>query len=321
MKVIGTGSALPKLAVTNDMLAEIFDTNHEWIFSRTGIAQRRILSSDTLIELAVSAAKQALKSANLAATDLDFIFCANVVNPYITPGLGCVIQGEIGATCPCIDLNSGCSGFLFALDLANAYLINGKAKNILIVCAEEISKILNWNLRDASVLFGDGSGAVVVTHGEGLKSIYVTTTSAVEPLYCQREGGETPYSKKDKCTNAIMDGLMMKGKDVYQMAVKAAVHDINMVMKKANVTQKDISFYLLHQANVRIMDTIRDFLNEKDEKFPKNIQKYGNTSAASIPILLDELNKEGALKTSDMLLMCAFGAGFSSGACVMEWGV
>ena len=319
MKIIGTGSALPELAVTNDMLSEIFDTNHEWIYSRTGIAQRRILSNDTLIDLAVMAAQNALTDAKLQPTDIDFLICANVVNPFITPGLGCVIQGKIGANCPCIDINSACSGFIFALDMANAYLQAGKAKNILIVCAEEISKIINWNFRDASVLFGDGSGAAVVTNGNNLKAILLHTTSAVEPLYCKREGSKTPYSKNDTCTPQILDGLTMNGKDVYKMAVNAATKDVNTIINKANLTSKDISFFLLHQANVRIMDTIRDHLGEKDEKFPKNIQKYGNTSAASIPILLDELNKEGKLKNGDLLLMCAFGAGFSSGACIIEW--
>jgi len=316
MKIIGTGSALPALAVTNDMLSEFLDTNHEWIFTRTGIAQRRIMSSETLEDLAILAAKQALDNAKLDASALDLIICANIANQYITPGLSCVVQGKIGANCPCFDISSACSGFIFAMDIANAYLKSGIVKNILIVCADEISKIVNWNTRDTSVLFGDGAGAVVVSQGDNLKSIRIATTSAVEPLFCLKELASTPFTKIESVAVA---GLSMNGKDVYKMAVNAAIQDINFVMNEASVTQKKISFYLLHQANLRILDTIRDYLGEKDEKFPKNIHKYGNTSAASIPILLDEMNREGQLKKGDMLVMCAFGAGFSSGACVVEW--
>jgi 3-oxoacyl-[acyl-carrier-protein] synthase-3 len=314
MKIIGTGSALPSLAVTNDMLSEFLDTNHEWIYTRTGIVQRRIISNESLPELAVAACKKALENAGLDAKEIDFLICSNVVNHYVTPGLGCIVQGEIGAHCPCIDLNSACSGFIYALSMANAYLDTGKAKNILIVCADELSKIVDWNTRDTSVLFGDGAGAMVVTQGENLRSMHLSTTSAIEPLYYQRELEATPYSKKEE-----FKPLVMNGKDVYKMAVNASISDINIVMQEANVTQKEISFYLLHQANVRIMDTIRDYLGEKDEKFPKNIHKYGNTSSASIPILIDEMNKEGQLKNGDLLVMSAFGAGFSSGACVLEW--
>ena len=315
MKIIGTGSALPSLAVTNDMLSEFLDTNHEWIFTRTGIEQRRIISDESLIELAVSACNNALISANLEAKDIDFILCCNVVNNYVTPGLSCIIQGKLGANCPCIDLNGGCSGFIYALSMANAYLATGKEKNILIVCADEISKIVDWQSRDTSVLFGDGAGAAVVTQGENLKSLHLSTTSAIEPLYYQRKLEFNPYNKNEE-----FRPLVMNGKDVYKMAVSTSIQDINIVMQEAHITQQEVSFYLLHQANVRIMETIREYLGEKEEKFPKNIHKYGNTSSASIPILLDEMNKDGQLKNGDMLVMSSFGAGFSSGACVVEWG-
>jgi len=314
MKIIGTGSALPSLAVTNDMLSEILDTSHEWISTRTGISQRRIISNESLVELGVSACKKALENANLKAEDIDFLICSNTVNNYVTPALSCIIQGELGAHCPCIDLNSACSGFVYALDMAAAYLDAGKAKNILIVCAEEPSKIVDWSARDTSILFGDGAAATVVTQGKKLKSIYLSTNCAVEPLYYQRKLEFNPYNKKEE-----FKPLVMNGKDIYKMAVNASVQDISKVMKEADVTQKEISFYLLHQANVRIMETIREYLGEKEEKFPKNIHKYGNTSSATIPILLDEMNKEGQLKDGDILVMSAFGAGFSTGACVLEW--
>jgi len=314
MKIIGTGIALPSLIVTNDMLSEFLDTNDEWIFSRTGISQRRIISDETIIELSASASKKAIEDAGLDVKDIDFIICSNIINSYVVPGLSCIIQGNIGATCPCIDINSACSGFIFALDMVEAYLNTGKAKNILIVCADELSRIVNWHSRDTSILFGDGASATVVSQGNSLKAIYLNTTSAIEPLYYQKEWEYTPFRKNDD-----FKPLVMNGKDVFKMAVTASVRDIQTVMKEANITQKEISFYLLHQANIRIMDSIRDHLEEKEEKFPKNIHKYGNTSSASIPILLDEMNKEGKLKNGDILVMSAFGAGFSSGACIIEW--
>jgi len=314
MKIIGTGSELPSLEVTNDMLSEILDTNNEWISTRTGISQRRIISDESLTQLAVSASVKALENAHLEAKDIDFIICSNTVNNYVVPALSCIVQGKIGAHCPCLDLNSACSGFLYALDMAAAYLDTGKAKNILIVCAEEPSKIVDWHARDTSILFGDGAAATIVTQGEKLKSIYLSTTSAIEPLYYQRELEYNPYNQKQE-----FKPLVMNGKDIYRMAISASIQDINRVMKEAHVTPKEISFYLLHQANVRIMESIRENLGENEEKFPKNIHKYGNTSSASIPILLDEMNKNGQLKDGDMLVMSAFGAGFSTGACVLEW--
>ncbi|MCL1850258.1 MAG: ketoacyl-ACP synthase III [Bacteroidetes bacterium] len=315
MKIIGTGSALPTLTVTNEMLSEFLDTNHEWIYTRTGIVQRRIISDESLTELAVSACRNAITNANLEAKDIDFILCSNIVNDYVIPGLSCIVQGKLGANCPCIDLNGACSGFIYALDLASAYLNMGKVKNILIVCADELSKIVDWSARDTSVLFGDGAGAMVVTQGKNLKSSHLSTTSAVAPLYYQRKLEFNPYSKNEE-----FKPLVMNGKDVYKMAVNASIQDINIVMQEANVSPNEVSYYLLHQANVRIIETIREYLGEREEKFPKNIHKYGNTSSASIPILLDEMNKDGKLKDGDLLVMSAFGAGFSSGACVVEWG-
>jgi 3-oxoacyl-[acyl-carrier-protein] synthase-3 len=268
-----------------------------------------------LVELAASAAEKALANANLDAKDLDFILCSNIVNNYVTPGLGCIVQGKLGANCPCIDLNSACSGFIYALDVADTYLNSGKVKNILIICADELSKIVDWNMRDTSILFGDGAGALVVTQGKKLKSMHLTTVSAVEPLYYQRQLEYNPYNKHED-----FKPLVMNGRDVYKMAVSSSIQDINIAMQEAHVTPKEVSYYLLHQANVRILETIREYLGEKEEKFPKNIHKYGNTSSASIPILLDEMNKGGHLKDGDLLVMSAFGAGFSSGACVVEWG-
>ena len=163
MKIIGTGSELPRKIVTNDMLSEFLDTSDAWIYPRTGIRQRHVISDERLEDLAISAAKKALDNAGMKAEDLDFIICSNVVNEYITPSLSCIIQGGIGATCPCLDINCACAGFIYALDIAETHYKAGKVKNVLIVCAEEPSRMTSWKDRSVCVLFGDGAGAAVPT--------------------------------------------------------------------------------------------------------------------------------------------------------------
>lgn len=317
MKILGTGSALPSLVVTNEMLSQFLETSDEWIITRTGIKERRILSKETLLDLAVMAGERALESAQMNASEIDFIICSNVANNYITPSLSSIVQGKLKATCPCIDINVACTGFVFALDMADAYFATGRYKNILIICAEEPSKFVNWKERDASILFGDGAGAVVVSASkrENLIAMHLNTTCSTEPLYYQRAMEFNPFNEQP----AISNPLVMNGKEVYKLAVSSSIADIKKVFETSNVTPSEITYYLLHQANTRILETIRDFLGEPIEKFPRNIEKYGNTSSATIPILLDELNKENKLKEGDLIVMSAFGAGFCTGACIIKW--
>lgn len=315
MRIIGTGSAMPSLTVTNDMLSEFLDTSDEWISSRTGIKERRIISSESLRELGVAASQRAIQDAGIEATDLDFIICSNVINNFVTPALSCVIQGDIGATCPAVDINAACSGFLYGLSMAESFLATGKGDHILVLCAEEPSRLVSWKERNTCVLFGDGAAAAVVSRGEGMRSIHLSTKSNIEPLYYQRKMEYNPF-----VTNPDADApLIMNGKDVFKLAVSSSTKDINFVLDKAGLNPDDISYFILHQANMRIINSIRDFLRQPDEKFPHNIEKYGNTSSASIPILLDEMYRDGLLKKGDLLVLSAFGAGFTSGACVLEW--
>ena len=186
MKIIGTGSARPSLTVTNAMLENFLDTSDEWIVTRTGIHERRVISSENLEDLASTAATKAMEDAGVTSEQIDFIICSNVVNEYVTPGLGCIIQGKIGATCPTMDINCACTGFLYALDIAEAYLATKDMKNILIVCAEEPSRMMNWKDRSSCILFGDAAGAVVVTKGDDLKAIRLSTHCKVEALYQRR---------------------------------------------------------------------------------------------------------------------------------------
>lgn len=315
MKIIGTGSAHPKQVVTNEMLSTFLDTNDEWIRTRTGIQERCVISSERLEDLALEAMEKALKSAKLTARDIDFIICSNVVNEYITPGLGCVLQGMLGAVCPTIDVNGACAGFIYALDIADAFFKSGRVKNVLVVAAEEPSRMMDWNDRSTCVLFGDGAGAVVLTEGDSFEAFSLSNTSKPEALYQKHRLQHTPYVDKDEPDHAVI----MNGQDVFKMAVKGSIRDLNRVMQQAAVTPDQVDHYLLHQANIRIIDAIREYMKQGWEKFPHFIERYGNTSSSSIPMLLDELAREGKIKEGDRIAMSAFGAGFTTAACLLTW--
>ena len=315
MKISGTGSALPKKVVTNDMLAEFLDTSDEWIKTRTGVSSRYVISDERLEDLAAEAAQKALDNAGISAAELDFIICSNVVNEYVTPQLSCIIQGAIGASCPCIDINCACAGFIHAIEIAEAFHAAGKVRNVLIVCAEEPTRMTDWNDRRTCVLFGDGAGAAVLTPGENIKSVKLSAASAMDKLWQYRILQPTPYITKEEKDIP----LQMKGQEVFKFAVTAASKDLTHALNASGITADEIDHYLLHQANIRIIHAIQHYLEQPMEKFPTNVENHGNSSSACCPILLDECNRSGRLKKGDKIAMSAFGAGFVSGAVVLEW--
>ncbi|MCR5036048.1 MAG: beta-ketoacyl-ACP synthase 3 [Bacteroidales bacterium] len=315
MKISGIGSSLPKQVVTNQMLAEILDTSDEWITTRTGIKERRVLSSEYVLDLAVDAAQKALADANLEPKDLDFVIVANVVNEYVTPALSCIVKEKIGAKCPCIDLNGACVGFIYACDIAEAYYKIGRVKNVLVVCAEAPAHMLDWHDRTCAVLFGAGAGAAVLTPGDNIITTRLTSSDGWDRLYEMHDLQWCPYDKKGS-TNLP---LVMHGQDVFRFATSTCVNDLNVVLKDANLTADQIDTYFIHQANLRIIKYIEQMLGQPAEKFPTNIEKYGNTSSASLPILLDETKRAGKLHEGDMIAFSAFGAGLVSGAMIMKW--
>ena len=315
MKIIGTGSALPGKVVTNEMLSGFLDTSDEWIKTRTGVSSRYVISEERLEDLAIEAARKALDDASIDPADLDFIICSNVVNEYVTPQLSCIIQGGIGASCPCMDINCACAGFIHALAIAESFYKAGRVNNVLIVCAEEPTRMTDWSDRRTCVLFGDGAGAAVLGPGNNIRSIRLSASSAADKLWQYRILHPTPYITKDEHDVP----LQMKGQDVFKFAVKAASSDISRTLEDAGVSADDVDHYLVHQANIRIISSIEDYLQQPKEKFPVNISDHGNSSSASCPILLDECRRNGRFREGDLIAMSAFGAGFVSGAVLFEW--
>lgn len=315
MKISGTGSVLPKKVVTNEMLSQFLDTSDEWIRTRTGVLSRHVISDERLEDLAAEAAVKALENAGVKAEELDFIICSNVVNEYVTPQLSCIIQGAIGASCPCIDINCACAGFIHAVEIAESFYKAGRVRNVLIVCAEEPTRMPDWNDRRTCVLFGDGAGAAVLTPGDKIRSIKLSASSATEKLWQYRLLQPTPYITKEEKNVP----LQMRGQEVFKFAVTAATKDIVRALEESAVSADDVDHYLLHQANVRIINSIQNGLKQPAEKFPVNVEDHGNSSSASCPILLDECNRKGMFKEGDKIVMSAFGAGFVSGAVVFEW--
>ena len=243
------------------------------------------------------------------------IICSNVVNEYITPQLSCIIQGAIGAGCPCIDINCACAGFIHAVEIAEAFYQAGKVRNVLIVCAEEPTRMTDWSDRRTCVLFGDGAGSAVLTPGDNIKSVKLSASSATEKLWQYRTLQPTPYITKEE-----MDvPLQMKGQDVFKFAVTAASKDITRALDELQIEASDVDYYLVHQANIRIINAIQNYLEQPSDKFPTNVEDHGNSSSACCPILLDECNRKGMFKKGDRIVMSAFGAGFVSGALIMEW--
>jgi len=313
--ILGTGSQLPNLRVTNDDLAKKVDTSDEWIVSKTGIKERRILSNETLVDIAGKASLKALENAKVKLEDIDLIICATTLGETISPSTACLIAERLGATVPAFDINAACSGFVYALDVAAGYFARKKVKKVLVVCAEQISRLVDWNDRATCVLFGDGAAAAVLGEGDNLLAIRLTCNPDSKALYQNYTGGASPFNTLEPLPSFVK----MNGQAVYRFAVNAVCNDLTAVLKEANVTEKDISYFLLHQANMRIIDAAIAHVKLSKDRFLNSIERTGNTSAVSIPLLLDEANRAGKFKKGDLLALSAFGAGLTTGACILKW--
>lgn len=313
--ILGTGKAVPDYILTNDELSTIVETNDEWIRTRTGIEERRICKEETITELCVRAANEALEDANVTADQLDLIICSTMRGENLTPSQGCMIQKEIGASCPAFDLNAACSGFIYALDVADGYFVRKKVKHVLIVSMDNLSNITNWKDRSTCVLFGDGGAAAVLGEGDDLLSIHLTAQGNDTVLRIPHGENSSPFYKHE----AEPALLQMAGNDVYKFAVTAMPEGIKTAVEEAGLQQSDIDIVIPHQANIRIINTAASKLDIPREKFFCNINHYGNTSSGSVPIALHEASKAGLLKKGDIIALCAFGGGLTTGSCIIRW--
>jgi 3-oxoacyl-[acyl-carrier-protein] synthase-3 len=313
--VIGTGNAYPARCVKNDELAQLVDTSDEWIRTRTGVKERRVLTSETLEDIAYDAAARALEDAKVAPEELDLIVCSTIRNDYITPSLACMLQRRLKATCISLDINAACSGFIYALDVADGYFARKRVKKVLVVAAEAMSKMVDWTDRATCVLFGDGAGAVVLSEGDDLLSLRLSANGNAESLGIPNFEGNSPFSTVQGRPQCVY----MTGQDVYKFAVNALCQDLEAVIEAAGVKQQDIAYVLPHQANIRIIEAAINKLSISGDKYLKSIDRFGNTSSSSIPILLDECRRKNMFSKGDLLALSAFGGGFTSGACILRW--
>lgn len=317
-RIIGTGSAVPEQIVTNEDLSKIVETSDEWISSRSGIRERRVAKEENTTSLAILAGKRALENAGVTAEEIEVIIVATCTPDYFFPNTACQVQEAIGAKhAVAFDLSAACSGFLFALSTAQAYIKGGIYQKALIVGAETMSKMIDWSDRSTCVLFGDGAGAAVVSAEE---------TGVLELVQKSDGTGKGVLSCKARETRNLLNHesetkeyLYMEGQPVFKFAVKTVPECVEEILEKAEVKKEEIRYYILHQANSRIIQSVAKRLKEPEEKFPMNLSLYGNTSAASIPILLDEMNRNGMLNRGDKLVLSGFGAGLTWGAVLLEW--
>lgn len=319
-KIIGTGSALPETVVTNQDLAQIMDTSDEWIVSRTGIRERRLVTNETTASMSIEAAKRAMEDAQITEKELDLIIVGTITGDHLTPAAACEVQAGLGAdNAVAFDINAACSGFMFALHTAHLYLQSGMYRTALIIGAETLSKIMDWNDRSTCVLFGDGAGAAIVRredNGTGLLAFDQGSDGASGMvLACRNRENNNPLVQKP----IVTDYVHMDGQAVYKFAVSTVPASIKKVVKQAGLIMEEIDYFVLHQANIRIIQSVAKRLRVSEEKFPISLDHCGNISAGSVPILLDEIHKKGLLKKGNKIVLSGFGGGLTWGSAVVEW--
>ena len=324
MKITGTGSALPREQVSNIKIMDWVETSDEWIKERTGIANRHLSTGETVASLAADACKKALEMAGADVLEVDAILLATCSPEWLLPCAACQVQDIIGATnAVAFDINAACSGFLFGLTTAQAYIASGMYKKILVVGSEVLSKIMNWEDRSSCILFGDGAGAALVeavedTDVSGMISFAQGSDGAKGMvLSCRERLLKNPiYTEVDEEGDFYVH---MDGQAVYRFATRQVPDCIKKALEKVEMTVDDIDLFVLHQANARIIEAAAKRLRADISKFPMNLDRTGNMSSATIPVLLDELNRDGKLNRGDRLVLSGFGAGLTYGACVISW--
>ena len=309
-RIVGTGSYLPPKVITNTELEKTLDTTDEWITSRTGIKERRVVDGESTCDLALEASKRALEMAEISASEIDLIILATTTPDKIFPATATMLQNRIGSTCPAFDLQAVCAGFVFALTTAQQYIENCTAKNVLVVGSETYSRIVDWNDRSTAILFGDGAGAVVLStdnstgimHSKILSDGRYLSSLHVNNNYINETGT-----------------IEMAGNEVYKIAVNCPSDLAEETLKECNMTSDDLTWMVPHQANIRIISAVAKRIKLPMSKVILTIEKHGNTSAASIPLALDVAVRDGRIKKGDNLLFEGIGGGFSWGSLLVEY--
>lgn len=322
-RITGTGSFAPAKVVTNFDLEKTLDTNDEWIRTRTGIVERHlVVEGENTSDLATKAAERALEMAGVAPTDLDLIIVGTITGDYPWPATACIVQSNLGATnAGAFDLSAACSGFLYALAMGCDRIAAGNARKVLVIGAEVFSRIVDWTDRNTCVLFGDGAGAVVLEACEGDHGVLSTHLyadgSQLELLYQPGFGTRIPPSAEGIARGEHF--VKMQGNEVFKVAVRSMAEVAKIALDANGMTNEDIDLFIPHQANIRILDAASKRIGLRDDQVYVNVDRYGNTSAATIPIALDEVNRAGRLKDGDILLLDAFGGGFTWASALIRW--
>jgi 3-oxoacyl-[acyl-carrier-protein] synthase-3 len=322
--ISGTGSYAPPKILSNDDLSKIVETSDEWIRSRTGIRERRIAAdNESTSDMAAAAAREAIKNAGLSVEDIGLIVVGTVTPDMPFPNTACFVQEKLGlGKIPAFDLEAACSGFIYSMDVARSLMLVNGVKHALVIGAEKLSSITNWEDRTTCVLFGDGAGAVVLSlidqPGVGILDSLLGADGRETGILCVPGGGSaSPYTVET--IERSLHKIHMQGNQVFKIAVRVMCQSAIDLLEKANLKPEDVDLVVPHQANNRIIEALSQRLNIGIERFKINLDRYGNTSAASIPIALDEAYRNGRIKSGNTILMVAFGGGLTWAACLIRW--
>lgn len=320
VEIAGIGACLPSLVVTNDKISELVETNHEWIVQRTGISERRISEGENTSDIATKAAEVALERAGITPEDLDLIIVATISPDMFIPSVACLVQSNLNADkAACFDISVACSGFVYGLEIANGLMQTMNYKNALVIGAEVLSKVMDWTDRGTCILFGDGAGAAVLKQSERkgiIKSYLRSEGKKGSALTIGGADFDTPFSKEKVLHDRL---IKMNGREVLRFAVSAIADGVTELMKDTDISLDEIKYIVPHQANYRIIKSAAEKLKLDEDKFYLNLDRVGNTSSASVPIVLNEIHERGLLNKGDKLILVAFGGGLTYAATLIEW--